>query len=760
MTEEGLVVGPSLPLTQLQKKLKSVLAQPKCSPHLSESGLAGAQKLAKAITTQLRWFSSTQIRNACCLGGNICTASPISDMNPVLQATQATLTLSSRTEDGQTVDREVPIRDFFLAYRKTALKPTEALTRIFIPMIKPFEYVQSYKQARRRDDDIAIVTSCFKVRLEPVPVENGEVKVVSWVVKGASMSFGGMAATTVCAPLTEEYLIGKPWSEATMDGAYEMLAKDLPLGEDAPGGQIEYRRSLCSSFLFKYYLYVRQQIMSDPLSQPYLAGASDELSIDTIEKSVCEKDYHRGVSTGTQVYQVPAGLKESQHVGKPDMHLSGRLHVTGEAVYTDDIPDPPRTVHCAVVWSTVAHALIESVDVSEALKMPGNPKYISHGDIIGHNTAGEIVKDEEVFVTKEVTSVGAMIGVIAADTLKEAKAAARKVKVSYQPLPNITTIDEAIASGSFMPAVHNITDNDVDEALQTSDVLVEGEGRVPAQEHFYLETQNSLVIPHGEHNEYTVWASTQNPALTQEMVAHVLGIDNNRVNVKVKRMGGGFGGKETRSGNVTAVAAIVAGKLGVPARLCLDRDEDIASSGQRHPFLGRFKAGFSKDGRIKGCDYKLFSNAGFSHDLSLPVLDRGLFHVDNTYKFPALRAEGRMCKTNLPSNTAYRGFGGPQGMMMAEFMMDKAAHMLNIPPEKLREMNMYEEGDRTHFLQPLDNCNIKRSQHERSTTQFSIPCECAVRGTLLTKRRSAYFTYLRRKTTHQQFVVSIGCGRS
>ncbi|KAJ1560073.1 hypothetical protein HK096_010116 [Nowakowskiella sp. JEL0078] len=232
---------------------------------------------------------------------------------------------------------------------------------------------------------------------------------------------------------------------------------------------------------------------------------------------------------------------------------------------------------------------------------------------------------------------------------------------------------------------------------------IEGSMRIAAQEHFYLETQASLAVPKGEDDEIEIYASTQNPTETQHLVAHVLGIPANRVVCKVKRLGGGFGGKETRSVFLSCAVAVAANKLQKPIRYMLSREEDMVLSGMRHPFLGKYRVGYTDEGKLISLDLDLYSNGGYSMDLSLPVVERAMTHSDNVYKIPNVRITGRVCKTNLTSNTAFRGFGGPQGMMIAENWINQVAESLGKSVDQIRELNFYKTGEITHFRQVLDD---------------------------------------------------------
>jgi xanthine dehydrogenase/oxidase len=246
----------------------------------------------------------------------------------------------------------------------------------------------------------------------------------------------------------------------------------------------------------------------------------------------------------------------------------------------------------------------------------------------------------------------------------------------------------------------------MDEAFAKADHVFEGVVRMGGQEHFYLETNASVVVPKPEDGEVEVFASTQNPTETQTVVAQVTGVPANRVVVRVKRLGGGFGGKETRSMQLTGILAVGANKARAPVRCMLNRDEDIITSGQRHPFLGRWKVGVSKEGKLLALDADIFANGGWTQDLSGAVVERALSHIDGVYSIPNVHVRGRICKTNTVSNTAFRGFGGPQGMFICESMMSEVADRLNMSVDKFREINLIYDGERTHFNQVLADYHV------------------------------------------------------
>nr|XP_048699342.1 xanthine dehydrogenase/oxidase isoform X4 [Caretta caretta] len=271
---------------------------------------------------------------------------------------------------------------------------------------------------------------------------------------------------------------------------------------------------------------------------------------------------------------------------------------------------------------------------------------------------------------------------------------------------------EAIEKQSFYKSPKKIEKGDVQNGFEESDHVVEGEMYIGGQEHFYLETHCTIAVPKGEDGEMELFVSTQNPMKTQECVASALGVPANRILVRVKRLGGGFGGKESRNILLSTAVAVAAFKTGHPVRCMLDRDEDMLITGGRHPFLGRYKVGFMKNGKINSLEVSYYSNGGNSEDLSLAVMDRALFHMDNSYNIPNIKGVGTVCKTNLSSNTAFRGFGGPQGMMVVECWMSDVILTCGLPAEQVRKLNLYNEGDLTHFNQKLEEFTLRRCWEE------------------------------------------------
>ncbi|ATB31691.1 xanthine dehydrogenase molybdopterin binding subunit [Melittangium boletus] len=399
------------------------------------------------------------------------------------------------------------------------------------------------------------------------------------------------------------------------------------------------------------------------------------------------------------------------HASAP--HESGLKHTSGEAIYVDDLPAPRDLVTGHIVTSPHAHARLGRVDASRARALPGVLAVLFAQDIPGHNQVGPVIHDEPLLAEGEVHFVGQSVALVLAESADVARRAAALVEVEYTPLPAILSIQAAVQAGSFLSDPHTIRQGDPEAALAAAPVRVSGECMTGAQDHFYLETQASLAVP-GEDGAVHLWCSTQHPTEVQTLVAEVLGIGRHLVVVEVPRMGGGFGGKETQAAPFACLAALGTRATGRPVKVWLNRDQDMASTGKRHPFWGRYDAGLDETGRLLALKVELVSDGGWSTDLSRAILDRALFHLDNAYFVPALQFTGRVARTNLPSNTAFRGFGGPQGMFVMEEMLNHAAERLGMDPAVLRERNYYGEAprDTTPYGQPVVGNRLPRIHAE------------------------------------------------
>lgn len=605
-------------------------------------------------------FGSRQIRNRATLGGNLVTASPIGDSAPVLMALNAEIVLLSPR--GR---RVVPIADFFVSYRKTAMAEDEILLQVNVaatPTLPGQKRKRDwFKVSKRREMDISTVSGCFSVGMDH------DNKVVS-----VSLAFGGVAPTPVRARQTEAFLLGQEWSELVLGQACRLLATEFTPISDVRGSA-DYRASLIVSLLHKFYHEEPSTEDDTPLPEPI------------------------------------------RPVTRPQPHESAHKHVTGEALYADDLAlSRGAALEVWPVHALHAHARIIRRDAMEARTMPGIRAVLMAEDVPGLNDVGAVRQDEELLADQLAQFHGHIVALVVGETAHQCRAAAEKVVVEYQVLDPVLTIEDAIAQGSFHSEPNFMRRGDVVAALGTAPHLMEGDFSFGGQEHFYLEMQSAYAEP-GEDGTMEVTSSTQHPTEVQQAVAHVLAVPANQVVVKVTRLGGGFGGKETQAATLATLAALAARKTGRPVRMRYNRDQDMMLTGKRHPFLARFKIGYDNQGRLLALQAALYSNGGWSLDLSMPVTDRAMFHTDNCYFIPNVELQGQVAKTNMASNTAFRGFGGPQGMLIIEEIIDRVARDLNLPPELVRERNLYfgsGESNTTHYGQEIEDNRIGEVWHD------------------------------------------------
>ena len=626
--EDGTVhVGGAVTLAQLEHHLASMLlGNPDSSASHSHHGNV------IAMADMLRWFASSQIRNVASLAGNLCTASPISDMNPILLAANAQVDVVS-LDGGQ---RTIPLNNFFIGYRKIALTEEEIVVMIHVPGTQTNEYVRAYKQAKRRDDDISIANACFRCQIDSTSKN---------LMIGMSTGFGGMAATTVSSKSIEKlFSNGTKLSLQTLKDQEETstmiinaLTEDLLLSPTVPGGMAAYRTTLVLSFASKFLAHVVSCLNE---GNGGVVQGMDERDISVSETFLASK---RPVTSGVQSYQYDphgGGLQhakqEEPHVaqtnettsvvsgtgkkasvrgpiGQSVRHRSALIQCTGEAVYVDDMPSPPKTMHGAFVLSGRPNGKLLNLDASDALIFLNN-NLVSPNDVCAfyqasdisksQNTMGPINHDEELFREEYVTATGQQLGLIVGSTAELARRAALMVKVTYDDNDDekkkkssseeskgaaaggggggggseskssssdprtrlgvgspIISIDDAVREGTIDMTRHVIVDGSIEETFGRDDVVVvEGTLRVGGQEHFYLECNSALAVPGDGNTEMTVYASTQTTTKTQKYAAQVTGLPECRVVCRMKRMGGAFGGKETRSVFVSTGAALAASR--------------------------------------------------------------------------------------------------------------------------------------------------------------------------------------------------------
>jgi xanthine dehydrogenase molybdopterin binding subunit/xanthine dehydrogenase small subunit len=611
-----------------------------------------------SLSKMLGVFAARQIRNRATLGGNLATASPIGDAAPVLLTLDAELVLACAA--GR---RRVPLSEFFTAYRKTLLAPGEVILEIVLPrfgasagLTRRSDFL---KVSKRRELDISIVAAAFSLDTD-----------AKGVVRRARIAYGGVAPTPVRARAAEAALEGRRIGEAAGEVARVLAGEFKPI-DDLRGGA-EYRRGLIVSLWAKF-----------------AAG-------ETSEAQDGERRFAMGLA------DPPADDSRALR------HESAVGHVTGQAMYADDTAQRRPMLDVWPVCSPHARARIIRRDAAAARAMPGVAAVLLAEDIPGDNNVGTM-HDEELFASAYVKYHGQVVALVVGASPGQCRAAAAKVEVEYEPMEPILGIKAAIAKGSFHTPPHTIARGDAKAAVAKAPHVLEGEFEFGGQEHFYLETQAAWAEP-VESGSVFVSSSTQHPTEIQTIVAEVIGEPRSKVVVQSPRMGGGFGGKETQGNAFAAMVALAALKTGRPVRIQLDRDMDMIITGKRHPFYSRFRVGYDGRGMLLGAEVDLYSDGGWSLDLSQPVLDRALFHIDNAYYIPALRVTGLIASTNVSSNTAFRGFGGPQGMLVMEEIVDRVARRLGLPPEVVRGRNLYRGGGRTnttHFLQQIGDNRLR-----------------------------------------------------
>ncbi|TRZ01798.1 hypothetical protein DNTS_017775 [Danionella cerebrum] len=570
-----------------------------------------------------------------------------------------------------------------------------------------WEFVSAFRQAQRREFAFSIVNAGMKVVF----------KQDTNVVEQLDLFYGGLENTLVKARHTCKVLAGKLWDEKLLGEATELLEEEMRVSPAAPGGREEYRKALVLSFFFKFYMQVLLELQQKDVAAHYLP----------LEYLSALKPFENEVPRGNHSFQlVPETQSFSDPVGRPRAHQAALQQATGEAVFYDDIPSVKGEF---------------SIDASVSLEMPGVAAFISAKDVPGQNRRLWFNNPEELFAEEEVICVGQIIGAIVAETREQAKRASEQVSITYQDIkPVFFTIEEAIEHQSFFDPKRKLERGNVDEAFAEADHILEGEMYMGGQEHFYMETQGLIAIPKGEAGEMELFVASQHAAFTQEVVGITLGIDSNKITCHVKRLGGGFGGKVMKIASLSAIAATAAQKLGRAVRCVLERGDDMLITSGRSPFLGKYKVGYMNDGTILAADITYYSNGGCTLDESSFIMEKALLHMDNGYKIPHLRGRGLVCKTYLPSYTAFRGFGGPQGLTIIESVLHEVAVKSGLPASQVRDINMY-KGEKcyTHHNQLFspdqmvrcwNECLGKSSYNQRSLSieQFNAHNHWKKRG--------------------------------
>ncbi|MEN7341391.1 MAG: xanthine dehydrogenase molybdopterin binding subunit [Pseudomonadota bacterium] len=431
-------------------------------------------------------------------------------------------------------------------------------------------------------------------------------------------------------------------------------------------------------------------------------------------------------------------------VGQATAHDSAALHVNGRALYTDDLPEPRGLLHGAFGVSTEAHAKVTAISFERVRAFPGVVDVITADDIHGHNNYGAVADDDPVFANERVEFIGHPMFLVVADSVDAARRAALLADVDYELLEPILDPETALERRSFVVPSQTLKCGDSESAIAAAPHTLSGTLDLGGQDQFYLEGQIAMAIP-TEGGDFRIQCSTQHPGEIQHVVAKVLGLTQKDVVVECRRMGGAFGGKESQPALIAAAAAVAANKLGRAVKLRLDRDSDMVSTGKRHDFFTRYHVGFDDDGRILGVEFEYASRCGMSADLSGAINDRAMFHTDNAYFLPNATIHSHRCKTNTVSNTAFRGFGGPQGMFAIEYVMDEIAGALGEDPLTIRQRNYYGTDTRNvtpygqtvedNVIGPLTDTLIDSSDYHarrREIRDWNLDSRILKRGIALT----------------------------
>ena len=409
-------------------------------------------------------------------------------------------------------------------------------------------------------------------------------------------------------------------------------------------------------------------------------------------------------------------------------HESAVKHVTGKAIYTDDISEPKNLLHAVIGYSNCSKGVIKKIDYKDVLSSEGVVDIITEKDIEGINDVGPIFKGDKIFTSKNIEYYGQPIFAVIAKTNNLAKKAALKVKIDLKISKPIVSIEEALKKKSFVLKPKHLTRGNIKDGFKKSDNILKGKLYSGGQDHFYLEGQIAMTIPQ-EDNNFLVYSSTQHPSETQQIIGKVLKQNYNSIHVIVRRIGGGFGGKETQSFLFAAITSIAAKKLSKPVKLRVDRDDDMIMTGKRHDFLFDYEVGFNNNGEILALKLMMASRCGISPDLSGAINDRAIYHIDNAYFLPNIEINSYRCKTNTVSNTAFRGFGGPQGMFCIENIIENIAQKLNREASEIRKINFYKDKikNTTHYgmkitdnvIEDIFNKLIKKSNYKKRKAEIN-----------------------------------------
>ncbi|KAH3745573.1 xanthine dehydrogenase/oxidase [Pelomyxa schiedti] len=653
--EGNLVVGASVALADLVSSLDTTASEKPNTP---------LSQLHKCCTH----IANYAARNTITLGGIVCNDA-YSDILPLLSSLEATaLVIVPKPLQ----ELQVRIQDVVATLKE---HKGAFLVTVRIPLGSPStlkRLVGSYRMSRTMYNDKSMIGASFVIDLSP---EN--------IVKHCSFFFGCPEHRLLEVDSIKSSLVGSCWNDSVVPNvlnSLELWAKAIfPAPSPLPPVSTE-------TALTCFQVYKHQLVLN--LFRKFYLETTTNLAVEikTPSTMTFSQVFDRTTDTGVLGTDLP--------------HLSASFHTTGEAVYLADMYLPNNVLYAALVMSTKARARMLSIDAAPALSMPGVVKFVSAKDIVGSNV---FYYDMEVFADKEVHCVGHIIGLVLAKTPEQAKMAAPMVKIEYEELEPILTINDAIKANSYLCKEYVLERGSVNVEAP---IILEGSVFLGGQEHFYLEPHVASAFPQ-EGGSILVKATTQHPDKTQVSVAKVLGLKESQVTVTVKRLGGSFGGKECTY-FLPCCVAVAAQAANTPVILQLDRDTDMQVTGGRHPFQAKYRAGCTPDGKILFVDWKVHSDGGHRIPYSTTVLTRALLHMDSCYWIPNFRVVGRACRTNTTSNSAMRGFGVPQAIYCAEILMEHIARTVGFTVERVRELNLYEAGQTTPYNQLVEYNTIRR----------------------------------------------------
>lgn len=667
---KSFYIGSNLTLTQVNETLKKWIN--KMAPEKT--------KIIKAVSGMIYNIAGKHTRNSASIGGNIAIGSPSSDLNIIWMAAETKVEILVENQiKTVTIDNQ-----FFEKYKELFIQSKAIIKGISIPFSDEKLHFHAYKVSQRKYNDYALLNCAFSMKIKNFTIEH------------VNICFGGITSNIVMTSKTMSISKKKEFNDDYLNTASKCLVKELnPFINDTSKSKI-FKLTLALSLFNKFYMEVKNS----------LKGNSNYVYQEEV----------RNFNPSQIYFTPPDDQKISDSVGVTIPHMSGKKHTTGEAKYVGDIL-PSNCLHMALVLSPVSCGKINLIDPTEALKDEGVIDYIDKNDLPPNTRIG--LGEEIVFAEDEVYSHGQVIGAIIAKSHDIARKAASKVKIDITTKKPIITIEDAIKYDSFHKSDNLIFHSSY---LENGEVInfdydcndylvVDGSISVGSQEHMYLETNQVIVIP-GEDDELDIISSTQGPSNIQKDVSSALKIPSNKISVTVKRIGGGFGGKEAPSYLLAVIASVAAKKLNKPIKIVLERCDDMIMSGNRHPMKFTYKAAISKDKKLKSMEVKCFVNGGCYSEFSNVLTIRTILTTSSTYNWSNTDISGYICKTNITNNGAFRGFGAPQGMFCGEIILEHLATTHKIDVNELREINLYREGDKTNYGMKLEQCNSLRCWKE------------------------------------------------